>query len=117
MSSHLVPFDLADILPEESTPAPDRIVSGEPTMRTWNVEEAEDGRTLAGVWEATPGAWRVAYDEWEFCTILSGASVLMEEGAEPMQLTPGVSFVIRPGFRGVWQVLETTRKLYVVRLP
>jgi uncharacterized protein len=29
----------------------------------------------------------------------------------------GDSFVIRPGFRGVWEVIETTRKDYVIVLP
>lgn len=117
MSTFLVPFDLADIVPEEDAPPPDRVVAGAPTTRTWNVESAEDGRTLAGVWEAAPGAWRVEYDEWEFCSILSGVSSLAEDGGETVKLVAGMSFVIRPGFRGVWQVIETTRKLYVVRLP
>jgi uncharacterized cupin superfamily protein len=32
-------------------------------------------------------------------------------------LKAGDSFVIRPGFRGTWEVIETTRKHYVVRVP
>ena len=28
----------------------------------------------------------------------------------------GDSFVIKPGFKGTWEVLETTRKEYVIRL-
>lgn len=111
------PFDLTDIVPEDGAPPADRIVKGSPTTRTWTVEEAEKGTTFAGVWEATPGAWRVAYDEWEFCTIIHGASVLHEDGADaPHFLGPGDSFVIRPGFTGIWEVVEPTRKLFVVRL-
>ena len=100
---------------ETSTPPADRLVSGNPVHRTWNVED--DGKGLyAGVWESTPGAWRVAYTEWEFCHIVSGVSVLTEDGGEPVTVRAGDDFVIRPGFNGVWTVVETTRKTYVIKL-
>jgi uncharacterized protein len=63
--------------PEPGAPAPDRLVKGSPTFRSWDIEN--HGTTCAGIWEATPGAWRVAYDEWEYCRILSGHSVLTAE--------------------------------------
>lgn len=117
-AARFLPFDLSDIEPEDGAPAPDRVVKGDPRTRTWTLEEAEDGRTLAGVWEATAGTWRIAYDEWEFCSIVSGVSILHEDGAPaPHVLREGDSFVIRPGFTGLWEVVETTRKLFVVRLP
>lgn len=112
------PFDLSGLDPEDGAPDPERIVKGEPRTRTWVVDEAAHGRVIAGVWEATPGAWRVSYDEWEFCAILSGVSILHEDGAEtPHVLREGDSFVIRPGFNGLWEVVETTRKSFVVHLP
>lgn len=115
--ARFVPFDLTDIEPEDGAPPADRVVKGEPTTRTWTLEEADDGRTFAGVWEATPGTWRIAYEEWEFCSIVSGISILHEDGTEtPRILRAGDSFVIRPGFTGLWEVVETTRKLFVVRL-
>lgn len=103
------------IAPEEGGPAPDRVVSGTPRFRTWNVEEAEGG-LYAGLWEATPGKWRIAYDEWEFCHILSGVSVIAQDGGEARTVRAGDSFVLKPGFKGTWEVLETTRKEYVIRL-
>ncbi len=101
---------------EDDAPAPDRVIEGDPRFRTWNVEEAEGG-LYAGIWEATPGKWRIEYDEWEFCHILSGISVITEDGGKPRRVRSGDSFVIRPGFRGTWEVVETTRKEYVIRLP
>jgi uncharacterized cupin superfamily protein len=100
--------------PEAGAPAPDRVISGDPKFRTWNVED-RDG-LYAGIWEATPGKWRISYDEWEFCHILSGVSVIAEDGAEARTVRAGDSFVLRPGFKGTWEVLETTRKEYVIRL-
>lgn len=99
---------------EEEAPPPDRVLSGKPTFRTWNVEE-RDG-LYAGIWEATPGKWRIRYDEWEFCHILSGVSVITEEGGEARTVRPGHSFILRPGFIGTWEVIETTRKEYVIRV-
>jgi uncharacterized cupin superfamily protein len=113
-----VPFDLTDAEPEDGAPPRERIVKGDPRTRTWVLDEADDGTTISGVWEATPGTWRIAYDEWEFCTIVSGVSILHEDGvATPHVLREGDSFVIRPGFNGLWEVVETTRKVFVVRLP
>jgi uncharacterized cupin superfamily protein len=104
-----------DIEPEAGAPAPDRVISGKPEFRTWNVEEREDG-LYAGIWEATPGKWRIEYDEWEFCHILAGVSVIAEDGGQARRVQAGDSFVLRPGFKGSWEVLETTRKEYVIRL-
>lgn len=113
-----LPFDLSSIEPVDSAPDPDRVVKGAPRHRTWNVEETPDHRIFSGVWESTPGTWRVSYDEWEFCSILAGVSILHEDGADaPHVLREGDTFVIRPGFQGLWEVVETTRKHYVVRLP
>ncbi|MGH6862457.1 MAG: cupin domain-containing protein, partial [Phyllobacterium sp.] len=74
------------------------------------------GGIYAGIWEATEGKWRIAYDEWEYCHILSGRSIITEDGGEERHVGAGDSFVLRPGFRGTWEVLETTRKEYVIRL-
>lgn len=104
----------ADLPPEESGPAPERIVSGNPRFRTWNLEE-RDG-LYAGIWEASPGKWLISYDEWEYCRILSGRSVITSDKGEIFEVKQGDSFVIRPGFSGTWEVLETTRKDYVIRL-
>jgi uncharacterized protein len=107
--------DIAGVEPEEGAPAPDRLLAGDPRFTTWNVEEA-DGGLYAGIWQSTPGKWRIVYDEWEFCHILSGVSVIAEEGGEARTVRAGDSFVLRPGFRGTWEVVETTRKEYVIRV-
>jgi hypothetical protein len=100
---------------EAGAPAPDRLVAGNPQFTTWNVEE-RDGRLYSGIWRSTPGKWRIEYDEWEFCHILSGVSVISEDGGGATRVAAGDSFVLRPGFRGTWEVLETTTKEYVIVL-
>jgi uncharacterized cupin superfamily protein len=100
--------------PEIGAPPPGRVLDGAPRHSTWNGEDF-DG-LYAGTWESTPGTWRVEYTEWEWFRILSGHSILTEDGGTPQHLRPGDRMVIRPGFTGTWQVVETTRKDYVVRL-
>jgi uncharacterized protein len=113
MTAHFLRLP-ADATPEISRPAPERLVKGDPVFTTWNVEE-RDG-LYCGIWQATPGAWRVVYTEWEYCRILSGLSVLTPDDGPPQTLQPGDSFILRPGFSGVWEVIETTTKDYVIRL-
>ncbi|MDQ0133603.1 putative cupin superfamily protein [Neorhizobium galegae] len=108
-------YDLSSIEPEEDAPAADQVVSGTPTFRTWNFEEAEGG-LYAGIWEATPGKWRIVYEEWEYFHILSGHSIVTDEGGAAVHLKAGDSMILRPGFKGTWEVVETTRKDYVIRV-
>lgn len=108
-------IDIAGVEPEAGGPAPGRLIAGDPKFRTWNVEERAGG-LYAGIWEATPGKWRIEYDEWEFCHILSGVSVIAEDGGGARRVKAGDSFVLRPGFKGSWEVVETTRKEYVIKL-
>lgn len=113
--SHVLAFDLEGIVPEYGAPAPEKILAGDPRFTTWNIEEREGG-LYAGVWEATPGKWRISYDEWEYFRILAGHSIVASETAAEIHLKPGDSLILRPGFKGSWEVVETTRKEYVIRL-
>jgi uncharacterized cupin superfamily protein len=111
----LLAIDTATVEAEPGAPAADRLIAGEPRFLTWNVEE-QPGGLYAGIWESTPGKWRIVYDEWEFCHILAGVSVISEDGGETRTVGTGDSFVLKPGFKGTWEVLETTRKEYVIKL-
>lgn len=102
--------------PEAGRPPEERLIDGEPRFRTWNAYESADGHTFCGIWEATPGTWRIVYDEWESCTVLEGHSMVTPQGGEPIHLRAGDSLVLEPGFIGTWEVVETTRKSYVIRL-
>jgi uncharacterized cupin superfamily protein len=103
-----------DIIPETGKPAADRLIAGDPVFTTWTIEEA-DG-LYAGIWQATPGKWRIAYDEWEYFSLTAGTSIITPDGGDPLVMTKGDSYIIRPGFTGTWEVVETTIKDYVIRL-
>lgn len=109
--------DLDSTPSEAGAPLADRVISGNPVFRTWMLDIRDDDTLFSGVWESTPGKWRIAYDEWEFCSILSGRSIITREDGREMSVSAGDAFIIEPGFRGWWEVVQMTRKIFVVRLP
>lgn len=114
--SLLVKLDLAPTSePKHSKAAPDRLISGDPSFRTWAQDQSRQDPVRTGVWEATPGETRsIKGETMEFCYILSGVVELIEDGQQPRTFRTGDSFVMKPGFVGVWRTIETVRKIYVV---
>jgi uncharacterized cupin superfamily protein len=101
--------------PKEAAPiAADRVVEGSPHTIAC-LDYQRDGKVFAGEWSATAGAWRVRYDEWEFCHMLEGECELEAEDGDKRRFQIGDSFVIEPGFIGVWRVLKPMKKRFVVR--
>ncbi len=98
--------------PEESRPDPDNLIAGDPVHTTWNIED--DRGLYCGLWQSTPGKWHVSYGEWEYVHIHSGHSVLTGDDGTVTHLRKGDAFIIRSGFTGTWEVLETTLKDYVI---
>ncbi|THK35533.1 cupin domain-containing protein [Ensifer sp. MPMI2T] len=100
--------------PRESVPLPERLISGNPSFKTWAQDVARGEMIHTGVWEATPGETRsIKGETFEFCHILSGVVELTPENGEPVVYRSGDSFVMKPGFVGVWKTIETVRKIYV----
>lgn len=94
--------------------------SPKPTAATDGMLEASDslwGRAGldVGYWECTPGRFTATRDGYaEICQILAGRVTIEVEGEEPVTLEPGDTLVMPSGWRGVWAVHETVRKLYVI---
>lgn len=101
------------ITAETARPATEKLLAGDPVHSTWNIED-QDG-LYCGLWQSTPGKWTVSYDEWEYVYIHEGHSILTDAAGKATHLRAGDSFIIRPGFKGTWEVLETTLKDYVIK--
>lgn len=112
MTTNPIRISPETVAAEITRPDPAKVLAGDPVHSTWNIEER--GGLYAGIWQSTPGKWRISYDEWEYVHILDGYSVLTDHTGIETHLRAGDSYVIRPGFRGTWEVLETTRKDYVI---
>jgi hypothetical protein len=101
--------------PRESRVDPDRLVEGNPLMKSWPSESARDGKIRTGVWQSTPGVNKsIKGETFEFCYLLEGLIELTPEGGEPVTYKAGDSFIMKPGYRGLWRTIETVKKIYVV---
>jgi uncharacterized cupin superfamily protein len=67
-----------------------------------------------GVWECTPGRWRRQVESAEFCHFLSGRCTFTPDGGPPLEIAAGDSVYFPARSVGVWHVLETVRKTYVL---
>ena len=100
--------------PKHRTAEPDRLIAGSPAFKTWLQDTAKEGRVNTGVFEATPGETHsIKGTTYEFCHIISGVIEIEEKGGETKTYRTGDSFVMKPGFVGVWRTIETVRKIYV----
>ena len=98
--------------PEVARTDPAKVLAGDPVHTTWNIEER--GTLYCGLWQSTPGIWKVSYSEWEYVHILEGVSILTDAQGNATTLRAGDSWIIRPGFEGTWECVETTLKDYVI---
>jgi len=88
-------------------------LEGDPHTVNLNAYTSEDGSKIMGTWICTPGKWRVEYVKWEYCHFQEGYCVITPDGLEPIHLRAGDIFVVEPGMKGTWEVVETVRKYFV----
>ena len=91
---------------------------GEPVshLRGRIVFESPDGSS-AGLWECTPGKWVRQIMSAELSTFLSGHAIFSPEGGQPFHIHAGDVVYFPANSRGTWEILETTRKSYLVLAP
>jgi uncharacterized cupin superfamily protein len=110
-------FQGLDAPEETGAPRRERVIAGAPTFVTQVAYQSADEAVAAGVWSCSVGAWRIEYDELEYCRILSGRGALVSEDGRRFAIMAGDAFLIPPGFKGVWEVSEPMKKQFVVIAP
>ena len=88
-------------------------IAGEPHTVNLNAYTSADGSKIMGTWICTPGKWQVAYEKWEYCHFQEGDCIITPEGQAPIHLRAGDIFIVEPGMKGTWEVVETVRKYFV----
>lgn len=114
MAPTMYTFGSRDIPAEPYHAAPERRVQGNPQQTLWPHYTDASGQFAVGEWQGEVGSWRVQYTEEEFCQIIEGVSTLTGDDGTAVTVRAGDRFVIPAGFAGTWQVLERTRKTYVI---
>jgi uncharacterized cupin superfamily protein len=93
------------------------IVEGTPRTGAANAYSDPSGQFHCGIWQSSPGKWKITYIEHEFCVILSGRAVLTNEAGARIEVAAGDAFVIPAGFKGTWETLSDIRKYYAIFEP
>jgi uncharacterized cupin superfamily protein len=94
--------------------AAEKLIEGNPKQTAWVQYTDPSGKYCAGLWASEVGKWRIAYTEEEYCRMLDGVSVITDEQGIAVTVRPGDEFVIPRGFAGTWEVVEPTRKRFVI---
>ena len=110
----LIELNNREVEPEEYFLDAEKLISGNPRQSVWNHYTDPTGKYFSGFWESEVGKWHINYTEEETCYLLGGVSVVTDEAGNATVLRAGDSFVIPKGFKGTWEVLEPSRKLYAI---
>lgn len=112
-SASIIDFS-ASIVAENSQPAADRLISGQPRQTIANFFTDTTQQFFAGRWSSSPGKWRIRYSESEFCCLIAGRVVLENTAGQRWHFGPGAAFVVPAGFAGTWEVTEACTKFYAI---
>ena len=75
----------------------------------------EDESSEMGLWECTPGRWRCEVESDEFMYVLAGRAVYTEDDGTVTESAAGMTCAFPAGWKGACEVVETVRKVYMVR--
>ncbi|MBX3705742.1 MAG: cupin domain-containing protein [Pseudomonadales bacterium] len=112
-----LPLEPVQAQPEHYHLPPDKRLAGNPRQTVWMQYQDPHGKFFVGIWESEPGKWSVDYTEEEYFQVEAGSSVVTDTSGSAITVSAGSSMVIPRGFRGTWEVLETTRKRFVIYEP
>ncbi|MEX1107436.1 MAG: cupin domain-containing protein [Dongiaceae bacterium] len=73
------------------------------------------GRSETGIWVCTPGTWNCHVTSDEYCHFIAGRSTYTHESGELIEIKPDTVAFFPKDWRGVCQVHETVRKVYMIR--
>ncbi|HEX7113725.1 MAG TPA: cupin domain-containing protein [Steroidobacter sp.] len=98
-------------------PPRDRLLVGDPEHVTRQYFSDSTGCFSVGVWESTPGRWRVSYTRNEFSHLTRGRLRIEGTRGGVWEFSAGDWFVIPAGFSGTCAALEPVSRLYVLCEP
>jgi len=96
--------------------SPVAVPLGEPVAvaSTLSVERSDGVET--GIWECTPGLWRRQIVSQEFCHFVKGRCTFTPDNGETIHIEAGDALMLPANSAGIWNILESVRKTYVLIL-
>lgn len=99
--------------PLQSTGVHPRALEGTTPDTGWLEVHSDDEGREAGIWECTPGKYRLERESDEFCYLLQGRWKLIGDDGDDYEVKAGDVLYLRKGWRGTSHVIETIRKVYM----
>ncbi len=78
--------------------------------------KSPDTRML-GIWECSPGRWQRTVMQEEFAHFIEGSARFVPADGEPIDIRAGDAVWFPPNTRGVWEIHEKVRKVYIILYP
>jgi uncharacterized cupin superfamily protein len=78
-------------------------------------ESSGDRRAETGVWTCTPGIWICGVSRDEFCHFVAGRARYTHSSGDVIEIEPDTLACFPAGWYGVCEVIETVRKVYMIR--
>lgn len=110
-------LDAMSVVPETYRLPAEKRIAGDPLQTVWMQHTDPSGKFFTGIWQSEVGKWHLAYTEEEYCHMLEGTSVITDAAGHAVTVTAGESFTVPRGFVGTWEVLQPSRKRFVVYEP
>lgn len=112
----VVTFRFAEAIEEASAATPVAAPMGNPVSqtRTRSIVSETSPTNRCGAWECSPGRWRRQILQAEFCHFLEGDAVFTPDMGDPIRLRAGDSAYFPKGTSGIWEVIEHSRKVFII---
>lgn len=107
-------FDESAVAIEEYFLPTEKLLVGNPKQSLWKHYSDASDKFFAGIWQSEVGKWSISYTEEEYCQLLQGVSIITDISGNAMRVSAGDHFVIPKGFVGTWEVVQPTKKIYVI---
>lgn len=98
---------------KEYVTSPEKCIEGRPVQTFHEQFVSADRRFSVGIWECSVGSFTVNFTGYELAHLLEGRILIEDALGGQMLFLPGMQLVFPVGYKGLWNVLEPSRKAYV----
>ena len=92
------------------------VQDGKPKVKTWILNTSNDGSMVSGYCKATAGTYHAVYSEYQFVHILEGKVIITLDSSDSVMFVAGDTFLVEADFKGTWEIIQTVRKHFDIKL-
>lgn len=78
------------------------------------LHKGPDNIPETGIWDCTPGRWRLSLPRDEFCHLVKGRARYTSDQGEVIDVTAATCVMFPAGWVGKAQIFETIRNIYLL---